>query len=98
MKKILFISVLFFSCDGDKGENSIPYGNKTIQTIEHEGCEYVYLRRYGSVSITHKGNCKNKIHTFNLYTSEIIEVPVPFKDSVFIVKNSRLIPVKKINP
>ena len=56
------IALMTASCEGGKGGDTIPLGNRTLQTIEHEGCEYVYLRRYGSVSITHKGNCKNPIH------------------------------------
>lgn len=54
----LLVAIIFCGCDSGLNGDRIPLGNRTIQTIEHDGCEYVYLRRYGSVSITHKGNCK----------------------------------------
>lgn len=60
MKKYsIVLAFLLFGCIGGANYDKIPEGNVTIQTIEYEGCEYVYLRRFGSVIITHKGNCKN---------------------------------------
>jgi len=58
--KVLLVAVIFSSCNYNTGINSdkVPLGNRTIQTIDYDNCEYVYLRRYGSVTITHKGNCK----------------------------------------
>ena len=58
--KVLLVAVIFSSCSTDTGINGdkVPLGNRTIQTINYEDCEYVYLRRYGSVTITHKGNCE----------------------------------------
>ncbi len=55
----------FASCETGPNGDKIPLGNTTVQIMEFEGCEYVYLRRYGSVTITHKGNCKNTIHAPN---------------------------------
>lgn len=57
----MFSLFLLTSCSIDSGKNqdAFPLGNHTIDTFELDGCEYVYLRRYGSVAITHKGNCKN---------------------------------------
>lgn len=62
-KQTTFIILALFLLSGcvlesGKNKEEIPYGNKTIQSFEFEGCEYVYLRRFGSVAITHKGNCK----------------------------------------
>ncbi len=55
---VLIITIA--SCSDWSGINTekVPLGNRTIQTIEYDSCEYVYLRRYASVTITHKGNCK----------------------------------------
>lgn len=65
MKKLitLLLLLLLSSCIAEVGENkdNFPYGNKTIQSMEFDGCEYVYMRRFGSIAITHKGNCKNHI-------------------------------------
>lgn len=55
---VLFVAIIFCGCESGANEDRIPLGNRTLQTIEHDECEYIYLRRYGSVSITHKGNCK----------------------------------------
>ncbi len=67
MKKLiaLLIVLLMSSCDYGLTENykkTVPLGNRVIETIEFDGCEYVYLRRLADVAITHKGNCKNSIH------------------------------------
>jgi hypothetical protein len=62
---ILFTATTFVSCESGSNGDIIPIGNRTIQTIQYENCEYVYLRRYGSISITHKGNCKFCIETKN---------------------------------
>ncbi len=62
MKKIILILLItgsLISCDTGVNGDEIPLGNKTIQVLEFEDCEYIYLRRYGSVAIVHKGNCKN---------------------------------------
>ena len=56
---ILLVAFLFCGCDSGANGDKIPLGNRTIQTIEYDECEYIYLRRYGSVTITHKGNCKH---------------------------------------
>ena len=55
---VLLVAVIFCGCDNGANGDKIPLGNVTIQSIEYDGCEYVYLRRYSSVTITHKGNCK----------------------------------------
>ena len=54
----MLVAVIFCGCDSGANGDKIPLGNRTIQTIEYNDCEYIYLRRYGSVAITHKGNCK----------------------------------------
>lgn len=55
---ILLAAALLLGCDSGVNGDKVPLGNRTIQTIEYDGCEYVYLRRYVSVAITHKGDCK----------------------------------------
>lgn len=32
--------------------------NRTIQIVEIDSCEYIYMRRFSSISLVHKGNCK----------------------------------------
>jgi hypothetical protein len=56
---ILLVLFLFTACESGANGDKIPLGNRTIQTIEYDECEYIYLRRYGSVAIIHKGNCKH---------------------------------------
>ncbi len=48
----LLLSVVFFSC-----KETANYG---IQTLEHEGCEYVIYKddTRSDVSMVHKQNCK----------------------------------------
>ncbi len=66
-KIVALFAIAFMTASCDYGttqnyEKTIPIGNRVIESIEFDGCEYIYLRRLGSVSITHKGNCKNPIH------------------------------------
>lgn len=37
----------------------------TYNVVEIDGCEYLFHCGGGSLSITHKGNCKNKTHPEN---------------------------------
>ena len=49
-----FIAVVicFYSCrEGVK--------KKEFNTVEYDGCEYIYSPYAGYNSLTHKGNCKN---------------------------------------
>lgn len=68
MRQLLIFAILgivLIGCDYGITPNyqkTIPSGNRAIESIEFDECEYVYLRRMGSVAITHKGNCKNPIH------------------------------------
>jgi len=56
---VLLAAGLFSGCDYGKNGDEIPLGNRTVQSFEFEGCEYLYIRRYGSIAIEHKGNCKH---------------------------------------
>lgn len=70
MKKyLLFLFVLFccIGCDdfhnhrsGGKGFNSFYYAVTVI-----DGCQYLQFPIYMGESVTHKGDCTNKIHCFN---------------------------------
>lgn len=71
MKKILIISVLVMALSGcdnkaipinDKGDTikESAFIGYRIEAID--GCEYI---KFNGRSLTHKGNCKNKIHIYN---------------------------------
>jgi len=52
---------------GNQGEEFTPgkpSDNFHINSVEYDDCEYVYVTNPdGSVSgLTHKGNCRNKVH------------------------------------
>ena len=36
----------------------LPVGNRGVWTVEHDGCEYIYVRRLGEIEFLHKENCK----------------------------------------
>ncbi len=50
------------------GCSNLKDGKVKYQTVEIEGCEYIFLENSApegnnySFSIAHKGNCKNPIH------------------------------------
>ncbi len=37
-------------------------GTRTLELMEIEGCEYLYGSWGNATVLTHKGNCKNRIH------------------------------------
>lgn len=46
-------------CDKLKNVNEF----ERYEVIEIDGCEYIqYCSAYGTLHVTHKGNCKNIIH------------------------------------
>ena len=55
------------SCSKSKPQNSkntdvyLGYTNP-LQTIEIEGCKYLYGDWHNATVLTHKGNCNNPIH------------------------------------
>ena len=68
-KIIVLIIVLFlFSCQKPtlkswnatelKDSNLVLYDNGRITCVSYDSCEYIIYSRQGSISITHKGNCK----------------------------------------
>ncbi len=67
MKKYLIALCLLFSCGCGK-EDLREKHNSSLRTVEIEGCEYLEFDK-GALdnrvfSLTHKGNCKNKIHKY----------------------------------
>lgn len=76
MKKLLY--VLTFSliglsgCNFNKAEpKSKPLTKQLdfdgwITIIEVDGCQYIFAKEGTGGGLTHKGNCKNKIHINNL--------------------------------
>lgn len=60
MKYLAFLLLILTTGCADTGYDPIEGRSpRSLQIIEYDGCEYVYLRRFSAVSITHKGNCKN---------------------------------------
>ena len=66
MKNIftLLILITLTSCSQDKiNESDVNLGYITpLQTIEIEGCKYLFGDWHNATVLTHKGNCNNKIH------------------------------------
>lgn len=65
MKKIfLVLTVSLFGCDKQE-ERTVNNENYKVKVIE--GCEYIEFdcgySNYRVYSLTHKGNCSNKIHS-----------------------------------
>lgn len=70
---LMAITLLLSGCfvDESKPYVTVPIGqgevsklNYTIITVD--GCEYVYFGYGGAVVFTHKGDCKNPIHIYNV--------------------------------
>lgn len=69
MKRIFITLMLLtlISCSKSKSENATDtdvYLGMTspLQTIEIEGCKYLYGDWRNATVLTHKGNCNNPIH------------------------------------
>jgi hypothetical protein len=61
---LLFFVVLTSCTKGDELKNRNKFKNYDV--IEIDGCEYIeYGVSNGYLEITHKGDCKNKIHDCN---------------------------------
>ena len=68
MKYLFILTVCLLSCA--KTPQRVDNADSSeFSVIEIDGCEYIYYDRgFGDVrvyGITHKGNCKNKIHCKN---------------------------------
>lgn len=65
MKTILLITIILLSGCERKYTSSEKVDSDGIQykTTIIENCEYIYLTTSYRRSITHKGNCKNPIHS-----------------------------------
>lgn len=74
-KILIFISILFLSSCETKNKDEIKansvafklvYDDVNYATILIDSCEYIVLSpgSYGQ-SLSHKGNCKNKIHIYD---------------------------------
>lgn len=55
---LLLCVLCLVGCDDfNKESDSFHY-----KIINIEGCEYIAFHTYGATSITHKGDCTNKVH------------------------------------
>jgi hypothetical protein len=70
MKKLtllVLILEIFTSCvdslekTNTSGEKVYIVGRK-INEVMYDGCEYIYINGHNRFGITHKGNCKSKVH------------------------------------
>lgn len=63
MKKILFISLLLFSCENDNVERlETDYSINTradskVKILTIDSCEYLFFWDGNASGLTHKGNC-----------------------------------------
>ena len=63
---LVLFAALFVGCDIPKDETRVLLQEDVLHVVEYDGCEYVVWRARNSFNagaITHKGNCKNPIHT-----------------------------------
>lgn len=62
---VLFLMCIFSGCEKPSGVREV-HSSKSYSIVVIDGCEYIECD-YGMLetrvySLTHKGNCKNKIH------------------------------------
>ena len=58
---IFIVSILMCGCEPRDKNVHLVDGNE-VRTAVIEDCEYLYDYHRGLISLTHKGNCTNKIH------------------------------------
>ncbi len=58
MKTIIFLAILY--CMACVADNSME--PDVIESVWHDGCEYVIVNTAYGKGITHKGNCRNTQH------------------------------------
>jgi hypothetical protein len=68
---IAAISLMTLGCvDESKPYATVRFGTELVKwnydVIAIEGCEYIQIGTGSSMSIAHKGNCKNPIHIYNI--------------------------------
>lgn len=68
MKKyLILISFLMFSCENISLKDAqADYLSKDYTVREIEGCEYIFCGANNQTVMSHKGNCRNPIHIYNL--------------------------------
>lgn len=44
---------------------------ETFRVMRIDGCQYIHYTSFKRAGLTHKGNCNNKIHTYNDTTEKI---------------------------
>ena len=74
MKKLTLLVLIlgiFTSCvdslektnaSGEKVYVALQVAGRTINEVMYDGCEYIYISGSEQFGITHKGNCKSKVH------------------------------------
>jgi len=60
---ILFVGILFTSCDDNPKKMAEDGTQYRVDTIED--CEYLYRGGANQGYMAHKGNCSNPIHKYN---------------------------------
>lgn len=63
--KLLILCILFSSCVKETPESTIDlikFNGNYLQVVKVDSCEYLYGAWGNATVLTHKGNCKNKIH------------------------------------
>jgi len=70
MKKLTLLVLIlgiFTSCvdsleKTNASEERVYVAGRTINEVMYDGCEYIYISGSKQFGITHKGNCKSKVH------------------------------------
>ena len=63
---VLFIGGVVMQCKESSKEQPIPQMKETqhygVYITQIDSCEYIYILKSSGTSLTHKGNCKNRVH------------------------------------
>lgn len=60
---VILLVVAYFLTEHQSSPNKLA--QRVYEAVEIEGCEYIINQTpYGTSVLTHKGNCKNKIHIY----------------------------------
>ena len=67
---LITIALMAFGCNESKPYTTVRFGGELVKCnydiISIDGCEYIQIGAGNTMSIAHRGNCKNPIHIYNI--------------------------------